>query len=309
MTACLLLGACSPAEDMTMEKRIGADQWNTLTPEETRVIVQKGTERPFTGEYERHTAEGVYTCRRCGVALYRSTDKFDSGCGWPSFDAEIAGAVKRQRDADGQRVEILCAACGGHLGHVFSGEQLTDKDVRHCVNSVSMAFVASTNAASCFERGVFAGGCFWGVEYYLNAVPGVISTRVGYTGGSVESPTYQQVCETSTGHAEAVEVWFDPKRTDYETVAKAFFEIHDPTHVGRQGPDVGAQYRSVVYTVDEAQRAIVESLIRRLEEKGFKVATKVEPASVFWPAEAYHQDYYAKTGKQPYCHRPVKRFD
>ncbi|MDM7926815.1 MAG: bifunctional methionine sulfoxide reductase B/A protein [bacterium] len=285
--------------------------YNQLTPEEERVILHKGTERPFSGRFVDHAEKGTYTCRRCGAPLYRSEDKFRSDCGWPSFDDEIPGAVKRVPDADGRRVEIVCNRCGGHLGHVFSGEGLTPKNTRHCVNSISMDFIpaAVSDGVVKPDTAVFAGGCFWGVEHLFAAEPGVLSATSGYTGGRTDRPTYEEVCSRTTGHAEAVEVVFDPSRTSFEKLARLFFEIHDFTQVDRQGPDVGDQYRSAVFYRDGDQKRIAENLIRQLSEKGFKVATKLEPAATFWKAEEYHQDYYRKTGKQPYCHFRRKVFD
>ena len=300
------LGAAGASEGAGLMK----PEWRDLTAEETRVIVGKETERPFSGAFDTLDAAGVYTCRRCGAALYRSSDKFDSGCGWPAFDAEVPGAVRRVPDADGRRTEILCAICGGHLGHIFTGERLTPRNTRHCVNSLSMAFVgdAALDTAG-FARAVFAGGCFWGVEYFLQQATGVIRVVSGYTGGTVENPTYQQVCAGGTGHIEAVEVCYDPRQIDYEALARLFFEIHDPTQRDRQGPDIGEQYRSVVFYRDEAQKKTAEALVARLRGNGFAVVTAILPAARFWPAEASHQDYYFQKGTTPYCHRPVRRFD
>ena len=299
----LLAGLSLSAEDL-MKK-----EWRELTREEEKVIVDKGTERPDSGKYNKFFEKGVYTCRRCGAALYRSDDKFDSHCGWPAFDDAVPGAVKRIPDADGRRTEILCNTCGGHLGHVFFGERLTSANTRHCVNSISMDFVKSGHVMDHFEKAVFAGGCFWGVEYYLQQLPGVISAVSGYTGGKMEDPTYKEVCSGRTGHIEAVEVLYDPAQVSYETLAHKFFEIHDPTQVNRQGPDKGEQYKSAVFYADEKQKEIAEKLIKILEDKGYKVATELRPAAVFYSAELYHQDYYFHKGQTPYCHRPVNRFD
>lgn len=276
-------------------------EYNPLNNEEERVILRKGTEMAFTGKYWNFKGDGIYLCKRCNAPLYYSRDKFDSQCGWPSFDDEIPGAVKKQPDADGQRTEILCMNCGAHLGHVFVGEGLTPKNVRHCVNSISMNFVPA-------KRAIFAAGCFWGVQYYLKRAKGVLYTRVGFTGGHTERPTYEQVCTGTTGHAEAVEVLYDPEKTDYETLAKIFFETHDPAQVDRQGPDMGTQYRSAIFAVDDEQKRIAGKLITLLKKKGLAVATEVTAAGAFWPAETYHQDYYAKTGGSPYCHVYTKRF-
>jgi peptide methionine sulfoxide reductase msrA/msrB len=282
-------------------------KFKQLTPEEEQVIVNKGTEAPFTGKFEKFNEPGTYVCKRCATPLYRSADKFDAHCGWPSFDDEISGAVKRIADADGMRTEIVCSACGAHLGHVFSGEGFTDKNTRHCVNSISLDFVPD-GGAGLTDTAVFAGGCFWGVEYYMKKINGVISTDVGYTGGKTENPTYKEVCAGNSGHYEAIKVLFDPGRTTFEAVARMFFETHDPTQWNHQGPDWGEQYRSAVFYRNEDQKNITENLIRELMEKGFKVVTEVIPAKKFWKAEDYHQDYYDHKGATPYCHGYVKRF-
>jgi peptide methionine sulfoxide reductase msrA/msrB len=159
-----------------------------------------------------------------------------------------------------------------------------------------------------FGTAIFAGGCFWGVEYFLQKSPGVISVTSGYIGGKVKNPSYREVCTGNTGHAEAVKIIYDPDKTSYEKLLKLFLEIHDPTQVGGQGPDLGDQYRSEIFYLNEDQKRIAESNIAILKGKGLKVATAITKASEFFEAEDYHQDYYFKNGKVPYCHAYTKRF-
>lgn len=274
----------------------------TLTAEEKYILLQKGTERPFSGKFCQHSEKGIYICRQCGSPLFLSENKFDAGCGWPSFDKEIDGSVTYSLDADGHRTEITCSHCGGHLGHVFKGEGFTPKDTRHCVNSLSLSF------ASEIQTAVFAGGCFWGVEHLMKDLDGVLGIECGYTGGKTQSPSYQDVCTGTTGHFEAVRISFDPAQTSYETLAKLFFEIHDPTQTNGQGPDIGQQYQSAIFYTTPEQKETAEKLIGILKDKGYSVATQVLPLDTFWPAEEYHQQYYQKKGTQPYCHIKVKRF-
>jgi peptide methionine sulfoxide reductase msrA/msrB len=291
--------SCSQEKKMT---------YNKLTSEEEWVIIDKGTERPFTGKYEKFNEEGTYVCKRCNVPLYKSSSKFDAQCGWPAFDDEIKGAVKHTPDGDGMRTEITCNSCGAHLGHVFIGEGYTAKNTRHCVNSISLNFIPSKDETAETAKAIYAGGCFWGMEYYFKKANGVISTRVGYIGGHKDNPTYKEVCYTNTGHIEATEVTFNPKVISFDSLTKLFFELHDPTQVMRQGPDIGEQYKSAIFYLTDEQREISEKLINILKEKGYKVATELIPAKTFWEAEDYHQDYYNHKGGIPYCHSYVKRF-
>ena len=280
-------------------------KYNILSEQEKYVIEQKGTERPFTGIYNNFYEEGTYFCKKCNAPLYKSVDKFKSGCGWPSFDDEIKGAVKRVPDADGRRVEIICASCGAHLGHVFEGEGFTSKNTRHCVNSISLNFEKNSNPN---KKAYFAGGCFWGVEYYFQKQKGVKSVISGYMGGFVDNPTYEIVSTGNSGHLEVVEVTYDESVVSYESLAKLFFEIHDFTQIDGQGPDIGSQYLTAIFYVDESQRNIAQKLIIELEKKGYKVATTLHPEVTFYKAEDYHQNYYNKTGKFPYCHSYKKIF-
>jgi peptide methionine sulfoxide reductase msrA/msrB len=276
-----------------------------LSKIEEKVLINKGTERPFTGKHLKNKDTGVYSCRNCGADLYTSDDKFDSHCGWPSFDDEIEGAVKRTVDTDGRRTEITCMKCGSHLGHVFEGEQLTDKNSRHCVNSISLDFSPAgwtTNTA------YFAGGCFWGVEHYMQQMPGVISVVSGYSGGTIENPTYEQICTGQTGHLEVVEVAYNPYKVTFEELAKRFLEIHNPTQANGQGPDIGSQYLSAIFYSTEDEQKTANDLLDQLRKKKLNPATKVIKFDKFWKAEDYHQNYYERKGTTPYCHSYKKLF-
>ncbi len=283
-------------------------RFNFLNEFEEYVIEKKGTEMAWTGKYTNLKDDGTYLCKQCGQALFRSDDKFDSHCGWPSFDDEIPGAVKQVADAYGMRTEIVCSNCGAHLGHVFEGEGFTDKNLRHCVNSVSLDFVTDELEVGRYETAILAGGCFWGVEYYLQKMGGVKSVVSGYTGGQVKNPSYREVCTGRTGHTEAVKVIYDPDKVTYEDVVRTFLEIHDPTQLNRQGPDIGEQYRSGIFYMNEYQREIAEKLLNILKDKGYDIATELTRAGEFYEAEKYHQDYYFEKGTLPYCHGYVKRF-
>ncbi len=272
-----------------------------LTPFERHVIEDKGTEPAFSGLYTQTDEPGEYHCKRCDALLYKSENKFSSHCGWPSFDDEVKGAVTRVPDKDGQRIEIVCTACKAHLGHVFEGERMTSKNIRHCVNSVSLNFQPKVTAS--VKTAVLASGCFWGTQYYLGRIPGVLSTKVGYTDGQVENPTYKQVCSGTTGHVEAIEVDYDPRKLSYKELLKYFFETHDFSQDNGQGPDIGPQYLSVAFYSDEQEKKDAEEVIAYLTNNGHKVSTKLKPIQKFWEAEGYHQLYYEKKGDVPYCHR------
>lgn len=283
------------------------DKIASVTPLARQVICEQATEAPYSGAYNTVEGLGTYLCRRCGLALFRASSQFSSGCGWPSFDDSIADAVTESLDNDGQRTEIHCTRCTAHLGHVFLGEQFTTKNRRHCVNALALDFVLDTNVLDT-EEAIVAGGCFWGVDYYLKTLPGVLSVEVGYTGGKTPYPSYQEVCSGQSGHYEAVRVLFDVARISYPQILSFFFEIHDPTQADGQGPDLGLQYQSAVFYYNQAQYDDAKGLISLLKEHGYAPATQVFPATLFWKAEEEHQQYYNKHSAVPYCHRRVHRF-
>jgi peptide methionine sulfoxide reductase msrA/msrB len=269
------------------------DYFSHLTVREQHILKDKGTEAPFTGEYNEHFDAGIFICRACENPLYESNTKFNSGCGWPSFDDEIEGAIVRHEDLSRGiiRIEICCANCDGHLGHVFAGEQITEKDTRHCVNSLSIRF----KAYSQLEKATFGAGCFWSVEKLFRDTKGVYLARVGYMGGATDSPTYSQVCSGMTNHAEVVDLYFDPKQISYSKLLTIFWQNHNPTTLNRQGVDIGTQYRSVVFYYNQQQQKQAEQL--KTEKQGnFEndIVTQIVPSEKFYRAEEYHQNYQNK---------------
>lgn len=277
-------------------------RYHNLDEASKKVIEDKKTEAPFSGSFTHQAKAGIYVCKKCDYPLYRSFDQFDSGCGWPSFDDEIQGHVLKKKDPDGRRIELVCARCHGHLGHVFYNEHFTSKNIRHCVNALSLHFISAFTDTG-LERAVLASGCFWGTAFYLNKLKGVKQVLAGYCGGHVVYPSYEEVCFSQTGHKEACEVLFDPEVLSYQELLQYFFETHDFSQKDGQGPDIGPQYLSSIFVFSKKQEDIAQQVISVLQQKGFPVATTVEAGSVFYKAEDYHQDYYEKNAKTPYCHR------
>jgi len=269
------------------------DYFSDLTPEEKHIIKNKGTEAPFTGEYNEHFEAGIFICRACENPLYESNTKFNSGCGWPSFDDEIEGAITRYEDLSGGRIrtEICCAKCDGHLGHVFEGEQITVKDTRHCVNSLSIRFKPYAQ----LQKATFGAGCFWSVEKLFKEIKGVYLASVGYMGGDTDKPTYKEVCSGTSNHAEVVDIYFNAKEVSYNTLLDLFWRNHNPTTLNRQGPDNGTQYRSVIFYHNEQQKMETEQS-KKQQQQHFnnKIVTQIVPASTFYRAEEYHQNYLNK---------------
>ena len=269
------------------------DYFSKLTPEEKHILKDKGTEAPFTGEYNEHFESGIFVCRACDNPLYESNTKFNSGCGWPSFDDEIEGAITHYEDFSGGRIrtEICCKKCDGHLGHVFVGEQITEKDTRHCVNSLSIRF----KAYSKLQRATFGAGCFWSAEKLFKATGGVYLSRVGYMGGDTDMPTYKEVCSGTTNHAEVVDMYFNSEKISYTTLLNLFWANHNPTTLNRQGFDNGTQYRSIIFYHNEQQLKEVEQSVKE-QQKNWEneIITQVIDSSTFYRAEEYHQNYLNK---------------
>jgi peptide methionine sulfoxide reductase msrA/msrB len=295
-----------------------------LSDRQYHVTQEAGTEPPFDNLYWDNKEPGLYVDVVTGEPLFSSLDKFDSGTGWPSFTKPLAAtSVTTRTDYKllVPRVEVLAGGSGSHLGHVFDdGPKPTG--MRYCINSAALRFVPlsrlaiegygayvplfeAAKAPSARAVAVLAGGCFWGMEEILRKIPGVIDTEVGYTGGTSAEPRYGDVKTGTTGHAEAVRVTFDESKLSYEDLLGYFFRMHDPTTKNRQGNDIGTQYRSAIFVYSDAQRETARRVIERVNASGkwrSPVATQVETAGQFFPAEDYHQDYLVKHPGGYTCH-------
>jgi len=292
-----------------------------LTPLQRRVTQEAATEPPFQNEFWNHHRAGLYVDVVSGEPLFSSKDKYDSGCGWPSFTRPMDGVKlveKQDKSLNMSRTEVRSSDADSHLGHVFEDGPKDKGGLRYCINSASLRFIPVEDLEkegygqylSLFgqspqkvrmELATLAGGCFWGMQDLLRKQPGVLRTEVGYTGGLVSNATY----EHHEGHAEAVNIWFDPSKTSYEALLRFFFRMHDPTTMNRQGNDVGTSYRSAIFYHSQDQRNVAEKVKEEVNRSGKwskPIVTEMTPAGPFWKAEDYHQDYLVKHPGGYTCH-------
>lgn len=306
-----------------MTYRKDPDAIAALTPDQYRVTQRNGTERAYSGEFWLHDEPGIYVDVVSGEPLFASVDKFDSRTGWPSFTKPVDGrnvVTKRDFTMLFPRTEVRSAHGDSHLGHVFKDGPRNRGGLRYCINSAALRFVhrddleaqgysdyvtlfSKEDSMSEYKTAILAGGCFWGMQDLIRRQPGVVSTRVGYTGGRNDNATYRN----HPGHAEAVEIVYDPAQTDYRALLEFFFQIHDPSTKDRQGNDLGSSYRSAIFYVGDEQKEVALDTIADVDACGLwpgKVVTEVVPASDFWEAEPEHQDYLLRIPNGYTCHWP-----